>query len=60
MIRYDLPIVGIGKRSGEAVKRLIATTGRMLFPGNVNMGPAPLDVDTWGEKLIEFDLSRRG
>ena len=23
-------------------------------------GPDPLDVDTWGEKLIEFDLSRRG
>ncbi len=23
-------------------------------------GPDPLDVDTWGEKLIGFDLSRRG
>ena len=23
-------------------------------------GPDPLDVDTWGENLIGFDLSRRG
>ena len=23
-------------------------------------GPDPMDVDTWGEKLIGFDLSRRG
>jgi len=23
-------------------------------------GPDPMDVDTWGEKLIVFDLSRRG
>ena len=24
------------------------------------IGPDPMDVDTWGEKLIGFDLSRRG
>ncbi|MCI6206611.1 MAG: hypothetical protein MR654_06795 [Corynebacterium glucuronolyticum] len=24
------------------------------------LGPDPLDVDTWGENLIGFDLSRRG
>lgn len=61
MILYDSPSVGIAKRSGEAVKRLIATIRRMLFPGKVNMlGPDPMDVDTWGENLIGFDLSRRG
>ena len=58
VLSIPLPVVAIAKT--KAYINSYNIKGVWMKDPPKQWGPDPMDVDTWGENLIGFDLSRRG